>query len=60
MSLFEQSLDLISEANKIAKLPNYKIDILKKPQRSIQTNIPVKMDSGEVKILNHTEFNIVI
>ncbi len=50
MSLFEQSLDLISEANKIAKLPNYKIDILKKPQRSIQTNIPVKMDSGEVKI----------
>ena len=50
MSIFEQSLDLISKANEIAKLPDYKIDILKKPQRNIQTNIPVRMDSDEVKI----------
>ncbi len=50
MSVFENALQQMNDAQNIARIPHYKIEILKKPQRLHEVNIPVKLDSEEVKI----------
>lgn len=50
MSLFENTLKQINKAAKIMNLdPNVKT-LMENPQRIVEVNIPVKMDSGSLKI----------
>lgn len=50
MSFFQNTLDLIEKAAKLMKLdPNVK-EILSNSNRIIEVGIPVKMDSGKIKV----------
>lgn len=50
MSFFQNTLDLIEKAAKLMQLdPNVK-EILSNPNRIIEVSIPVKMDSGKIRV----------
>lgn len=50
MSFFQNTLDLIEKAAKLMQLdPNVK-EILSSPNRIIEVSIPVKMDSGKIRV----------
>lgn len=46
---FENALRQLEKAIKVGKFKNDLFEILKNPQREIHINIPVKMDSGDIK-----------
>lgn len=50
MSVFENALEQLTKAAKVINLEESILEKLKKPQRIINTNIPVEMDSGETKV----------
>lgn len=51
MSLFNDGLDLLEKAAKIINLSDDVLAILTHPQRTLDLNIPFKLDSGKVKII---------
>lgn len=50
MSLFENTLKQIREAARIMELDKNIETLLSNPKRVIQVSVPVKMDSGEIKV----------
>jgi len=50
MSLFENTLKQINEAAEIMNLDKDIITILSHPKRVLQVSMPVRMDSGEIKV----------
>ncbi|MFC1612408.1 Glu/Leu/Phe/Val dehydrogenase [Patescibacteria group bacterium] len=50
MSAFQNALKQLEEAQRIANIEEAVFNLLKVPQRILQVNIPVKMDSGEMRI----------
>ena len=50
MNVYEHAVQRLEEIGKLAKVDEKTIEILKRPQRVIEVNLPVKMDSGEIKI----------
>ena len=47
---FEDSIKLLSEVAGVAGISSEAIEILSVPQRIISANLPIVMDSGELKI----------
>ncbi|MBI2023839.1 Glu/Leu/Phe/Val dehydrogenase [Candidatus Giovannonibacteria bacterium] len=50
MGFFEDEIKLLDEIGKIAGISGEILEILRRPQRVISANLPVVMDSGELKI----------
>ncbi len=50
MSLFENTLKQINEAAEIMNLEKDIITILSHPKRIMQVSLPIRMDSGEIKV----------
>jgi len=50
MSLFENTLKQINEAAEIMNLDKDIITILSHPKRIMQVSLPIRMDSGEIKV----------
>lgn len=49
---WQHALEQLEESSEIIQLDKHYVDILKHPQKIIDFYIPVKMDSGEVKIFH--------
>lgn len=52
MSPLQNALTQLKKAAELVKLDSAVFEVLKKPKRILQFSIPVKMDSGEVKIFD--------
>lgn len=50
--MLEQSIIQLKQAAQIGKIKIDELKILEKPQRIIEVNLPVKMDSGKIEIFN--------
>lgn len=50
MGFFEDGLKLLDEVGKISKTSSEVLEILRHPQRVISANLPIIMDSGDLKI----------
>lgn len=50
MSLFKSTLKQIQEAAEIMKLDQDIVTILSHPKRVLQVSLPIRMDSGEIKV----------
>lgn len=52
MSSYKNFLGKLNQAAKIIKLNREVLDLLEKPQRIVEVNFPVKMDSGQTEIFH--------
>ena len=50
MSPFQDALTQLNKTAKIIKLDENILKTLKRPQRILEVNIPVKMDTGKIKV----------
>src|SRR3989344_4445687 len=50
MNHFRNYLEVLNEAAEKLGLESHKLEILEKPQRTVNVNFPVRMDDGAVKI----------
>lgn len=59
MTVFENAISKLRKAASIINLDKSLLEILSKPERVIALSIPLKLDSGEIKIINgfRVQFN---
>jgi glutamate dehydrogenase/leucine dehydrogenase len=52
MSAFENIIGQLNKAAKIAQIDAHVLNLLQKPQRTVEVNFPVKMESGKTEIFH--------
>lgn len=59
MNPFENYLNTLEKANEKLKLNSNVLEVLKKPKRIVEVNIPVKMDKGQIRVFTgyRVQFN---